>query len=177
MKYSFIALLSLLAVSLVSENVLAADLKLAVVNIQKVMQDSTAAKSVREQLKSKQGGFEAEMRKKEEDLRKEDQELSKQRSVLAPDAFEKKIQEFRNKASSAQKDVQGKKMQLDKAFGGALNDIQKSVFDIVATIAKEKGYEAVIPTSQMLYADPALDVTSEVTSRLNKQLPSVSVKF
>lgn len=177
MKYVLIAALSLLAVTFTSTPSQAGDEKIAVVNIQKVMQDSTAAKSVREQLKSKQGGFESEMRKKEEDLRKQDQELSKQRSVLAPDAFEKKVQEFRTKAASAQKDVQSKKMQLDKAFGGALNDIQKSVFDIVATIAKEKGYVAVIPTSQMLYADPALDVTGEVTSRLNKQLPSVSVKF
>jgi Skp family chaperone for outer membrane proteins len=170
---SIFAVLAILAFSIPAQ----AETKIAVVNIQKVMQDSTAAKSVREQLKSRQGSFESEMKKKEEDLRKQDQELSKQRSVLAPDAFEQKLREFREKASAAQKDVQAKKNQLDKAFGQALNDIQKSVFDIVGAISKEKGLNAVIPTSQMLYADPALDITGEVTSRLNKQLPNVSVKF
>jgi outer membrane protein len=170
---SIFAVLAILAFSIPAQ----AETKIAVVNIQKVMQDSTAAKSVREQLKSRQGSFESEMKKKEEDLRKQDQELSKQRSVLAPDAFEQKLREFREKASAAQKDVQAKKNQLDKAFGQALNDIQKSVFDIVGAISKEKALNAVIPTSQMLYADPALDITGEVTSRLNKQLPNVSVKF
>ncbi len=150
---------------------------IAVVNIQQIMKDSTAAKTVREQLESKQKSFQAEITKKEEGLKKEDQELGKQKSVLAKDAFDKKISEFRTKATSVQKDVQAKKALLDGAFEHSLNDIQKVVTDIIADLAKEKGFVVAVPTSQILYADKSLDISSDVLDRLNKKLPKLDVKF
>lgn len=150
---------------------------IAVVNIQQVMKDSTAAKSVREQLESKQKSYQAVISKKEESLQKEDQELSKQRSVLAKDAFEDKVRAFRNKATEVQKDVQSKKAMLDGAFERSLNDIQKVVTDIIADLAKEKGFLLAAPTSQILYADKKLDISDEVLDRLNKKLPKLDVKF
>ncbi len=149
----------------------------AVVNIQQVMKDSTAAKSVREQLESKQKSFQASISKKEEELKKEDQELGKQKSVLSKEAFEKKVGEFRTKATEMQKDVQSKKAMLDGAFERSLNDIQKVVTDIIADIAKEKGFVLAVPTSQVLFADKSLDISSEVLDRLNKKLAKLDVKF
>ncbi|MFO0389767.1 MAG: OmpH family outer membrane protein [Alphaproteobacteria bacterium] len=149
----------------------------AVVNIQQIMKDSTAAKSVREQLESKQKTFQAEITKKEEQLKKEDQELAKQRSVLAKEAFEEKARAFRTKATDMQKEVQSKKAMLDNGFERALGDIQKVVSDIIVELAKEKGFSMAIPTSQILYADPKMDISAEVLEKLNKKLPKVDVKF
>ena len=151
--------------------------KIAVVNIQGIMKDSKAAKSVRSQLESKQKAYQAQISKMEESMQKEEQELGKQRSVLSQEAFEKKVQDFRTKATKMQRDVQGKKATLDSAFEGALNDIQKVVSEIISTLAKEKGFQVAVPTSQLLYAEPAIDISDEVLSRLNKKLPKVSVKF
>ena len=150
---------------------------IAVVNIQQVMKDSTAAKTVREQLESKQKSFQAEITKKEEALKKEDQDLSKQKSVLAKDAFEKKVTDFRVKATGVQKDVQSKKAQLDSAFEHSLNDIQQVVTEIIADLSKEKGFSIAVPTSQILYADKSLDISADVLDRLNKKLPKLDVKF
>ncbi|MFW0777393.1 MAG: OmpH family outer membrane protein [Rickettsiales bacterium] len=157
----------------------AADSKnmIAVVNIQQVMKDSTAAKSVREQLEKKQKSFQAGITKKEKELKKEDQELAKQRNVLSKEAFEKKAREFRNKATNVQKEVQSKKALLDNAFERSLGDIQKATTEIIADLAEEKGFSVAVPTSQILYADSSLDISDEVLSRLNKKLPKVNVKF
>lgn len=149
----------------------------AVVNIQQIMKDSTAAKSVREQLENKQKAFQTEITKKEEQLKKEDQELAKQRSVLAKEAFEEKARAFRTKATDMQKEVQSKKAMLDNGFERALMDIQKVVSEIIVEMAKEKGFTMAIPTSQILYADPKMDISAEVLEKLNKKLPKVDVKF
>ena len=151
--------------------------KIAIINIQSIMHDSTAAKSVKAQLDSKQKAYQSELSKKEEKLQKEDQNLAKQRGVLSQEEFEKKIREFKKEYADAQKDVQAKKGKLDKAFAQALNDIQKSVYDIVAAISKERGYSIVIPTSQILYANPDMDISTEVLEKLNKNLPDLKVKF
>ncbi len=150
---------------------------IAVVNIQLIMQDSTAAKSVRDQLESKQKAFQSEITKKEEQLQKEDQELGKQRSALSKDAYEEKVRAFRNKATDVQKEVQSKKAMLDGAFERALNEIQKVVTEIIVDMSKEKGFSTAIPTSQLLYADPKLDITTEVLNKLNQKLSKIDVKF
>lgn len=150
---------------------------IATVNIQEIMQKSTAAQSVKEQLDTKQKAFQAEMSKKEAQFNSEEQDLRKKRSVLSAEAFEKKVKEFKAKETAAQKDVQAKRAELDNAFSDALSQIQKAVFDIVSGIAKEKAYIAVIPTTQLLWADPTLDITADVLSKLNSTLPKVTVTF
>lgn len=149
----------------------------AVLNLQTIMRDSAAAKSIKDQLDKKQKSFQSELSSKESQLQKEEQELAKQRNVLAQDAFEQKVKDFKNKAGNAQRDMQAKKAQLDKAFGQALGEVQKSVTVILEAMAKERGFSVVIPTQQILYSDPSLDITQDVLSKLNKSLPTVSVKF
>ena len=73
--------------------------------------------------------------------------------------------------------MQAKRAELDNAFSTALGSIQKSVHDIVASVAKDKGYSIVFPASPLLYADPNLDITQTVLSKLNSTLPKVTVSF
>lgn len=177
MKFKNLILASVAAGSLAFSAAAAFADSIAYVNIQEIMHESTAAKSVKEQLESKQKSFQAEMTKKEDSLQKEDQELGKQRSVLAPDAFEKKVKDFKARATAAQKDAQSKRDELYHASSSSLGEIQKVVFDIVSKMAKDKGYTVVMPASDLLYADPKLDITKDVLAKLNSQLPKVTVKF
>ena len=150
---------------------------IAIVNIQQIMHESTAAKSVRDALESKQKSYQTELSKKDDELRKEEQALSKQKGVLSKDAFEKKANDFRKKATDIQKEVQSKKAALDGGFERALAEIQKVVTDIIADMAKEKGFVVALPTSQVLYFDNKLDITNDVLAALNKKLTKLDVKF
>ena len=97
--------------------------------------------------------------------------------MLSKDAFEKKAEAFRTKATEAQKEVQSRKALLNSAFERSMGDIQKAVNDIVADLAKEKGFIMAVPTSETLYADPKLDISDEVVKRLNEKLPKIKVSF
>jgi outer membrane protein len=165
------------AMALVAPQVHAEDQKISIVNIQKIMKESKAAQAARDQLKAKQQQFQDEISKKEKDLQKEDQELAKQRTILSKEAFEKQVKDFRKKATDAQKDVQDKRMNLTKAFDTALAEIQGNVQQILEELAKEKGFDVAIPSSQVLYYGQALDISDEVLARLNKKLPTLTVKF
>jgi Skp family chaperone for outer membrane proteins len=149
----------------------------AVINIQQIMRDATAAQNVRDQLEGKSKGFQAEITKKQEQLQKEKQELTEKRSVLSKSAFEEKASAFEKKVTSAQKEAQSKKAMLDGAFEHAINQIQKAVTDIIADMAKEKGFTIAIPSSQILYYDAKLDITADVLKRLNEKLPKLDVQF
>lgn len=150
---------------------------LAVVNVQQIMKDSSAAQAARKQLQAKQKEFQEQISAKEKELQKEDQELAKQRSLMDQEAFKQKIAAFQQKAAGVQKEVREKRQTFTKAYEDAISQLHSHVTSIIADIAKEKGFKMAVPTSQILYADPALDISSEVLARLNKQMPTLTVKF
>lgn len=151
--------------------------EVGIVNIQKIMQDSKAAQSLRAQLQSKQKSFQGELDTKQKQLVKEDQELVQQRGKMEKAAFEQKVKDFQNKAATAQREIQTKKNQLDKAFGEALSKIEKKIIAITQDVAKEAQMDVVIASSQVLYGDSKLDITDKVLSRLNSEMASVPVNF
>ncbi|MGB1540316.1 MAG: OmpH family outer membrane protein [Rickettsiales bacterium] len=150
---------------------------IATINIQTILRDSAAAKSTKTQIESKRDQYQNELKKIEDNLRNEDQKLAEQRSLLSPEALDQKRREFRDKVTEAQKEVQEKKLRLDAAYAKALDDIQASVLKIVEKMAKEKGFDVVVPTSQLLYAKAGMDITDAVLKQLDKDLPKVKVDF
>jgi Skp family chaperone for outer membrane proteins len=150
---------------------------IAVLNLQRIMRDSLAAKSLRDKLESKQASFKQEMITKEQSLQEKERTLAQQKAVIAPGEFEKKVKAFRVEATQAQREVQEKKAKLDKAFAEALEEVQVAIKSIVKDMAKEQQFKAVFPTSQLLYVDPAMDITEPVLAKLNSKLPTLKVKF
>jgi outer membrane protein len=151
--------------------------KIAVVNVQSIMKDSAAAKSIREQLESKQKAYQADISKQEDALQKSKQELDKQQAALSKEAFAEKVKDFQGKVTDMQKQVQSKKMTLDAAYEQSIGQIQKTVGEIIADMSKEKGFQVAVPSGQLLFADPSLDITADVAKRLNEKMPSYTVKF
>ena len=154
-----------------------AETTIGVANFQKIMHDSKAAAAVTQQLQAKQKTFQAELDSKGKALQEEGQALDKMRGTADREAFEKKVKSFESKRAAAAKEIDAKRGQLDKAYSGALEQIKTNVLDISKQIASEKKMSAVLDSGQLLYADPAFDVTDEVLKRLNDKLPTVKVSF
>ncbi len=155
-----------------------ADMTTGVVNVAKILHDSKAATSVRNQMQAKQKALQSEVSDKAKELHAEDQSLVKQKDTTTDKAaFDKKVKDFQDKAGKEEREVQDQKVALDKAFAGALEDIQKNVLDITKQVAAEKKLNLVVSSAQVLYADPSLDITDEVLKRLDAKLPTVAVKF
>lgn len=165
------------AAALVLSPVAAFAQEIVTINIQSILSDSAAAKSAKSQIDSKRNQYQNELKKIEDKLRKEDQTLSEQRSLLSPEALEQKKREFAKQVTEAQQDVQEKRERLGEAYNDAVGDIQDAVMKIVADMAKARGFKVVIPTNNLVYATPDLDITQDVLNQLNKDLPKVSINF
>jgi Skp family chaperone for outer membrane proteins len=151
--------------------------EIVTINIQSILSDSAAAKSAKKLIDSKRDQYQAQLKKIEDNLRKEDQSLSEKRSILSPEALEQEKRKFAQQVTEAQKEVQDKRERLGEAYNEAVGEIQESVMKIVANMAKERGFSVVIPTNNLVYATPQLDITKEVLAQLDKDLPKVDIKF
>lgn len=152
-------------------------LPIAVVDVQKVVQESSAAKDINAQIKASRDKYLGDVTKEEERLRTAEKKLSDQRSLLSAEAFEQKKAQFQEDILKAQRDIQAKRTKLDEAFNKALDQIQVVIYEIIDDLANDKDYQLVLPRSQTLFANKNLDITDEVLARLNKKLPSLKVKM
>ncbi|WP_372006746.1 OmpH family outer membrane protein [Tistrella mobilis] len=150
-------------------------LSVAVVDVQKVMEETSAAKSLQEQLGKVRAGFRDGIAKDEEALRKEQEDLQKQRSLLSPEAFQKRREEFERKYGEMQKAVAERRRSFDETSARAQMAIDQAFLQVLANLAEERGYTLVLPRQTTILVDNSLDVTDEVIQRMNKSVPKLDL--
>ena len=150
---------------------------IAVVDMQQVMDGSVAIEKVQEQIKKKYKSFQEEVQKKEESLREEEKKLIEQRSLLAKEAYQEKEKDLLKKINQVNRDLQEKRIQDGKKVKEAEQEVKEAIAAIVKNLASEKKFNLAIPSAVALYYDIKLDITKEVISRLNKELPKVKTKL
>lgn len=150
---------------------------IAVVDVQKIMQESEAAKSVQTVIESRRDEYQKEIGGLEEKLRTAEQELRKQQTVLSPDALANKRKGFEKQVADVQRTVQARKRALDAGLNEAMGAVQKAMLDIIADVSREKGANVVLARHQFVIIDTKLDVTDTVMQRLNARLPRVIVNI
>lgn len=149
---------------------------IGIVDVQKVLRESQASKTLRPQIEKLRKNYQTSVRKREAELRKASQELQRQRAILSPQAFANRRNAYEQSARKAQVDFQQRKRQLDNAYGKAMRTIQQSLVVAAAKIAEERKFDIVLPKSLVLLADQKLDITGEVLRRIDKSLPSVKLE-
>ena len=147
----------------------------AVVDIDRIRENSTAAKSVRDQLEKHRSTFQDEISKQENELRNAEQDLNKQRSVLSLDAFNQRRQQFEQRVADVQRQVQSRRRQLETAMANSMTEVNKAVVDAVQEVATSHGANLVLPKSQIILVDKAMELTEDVLTMVNKKLPNVRV--
>ena len=147
----------------------------AVIDYQRILRDAGAAKSIREQIESRREAYQGEIEREEERLRAADQAFAKQRSLLTPEALAEKRREFEKEVVEVQRMVQERRRKLDQASAVALNEVKKSLIEIVTGIAEARGFNLVLPSSEVLFFARSIDLTDEVLTRLDERLPNVRV--
>ncbi|MCK6453822.1 MAG: OmpH family outer membrane protein [Alphaproteobacteria bacterium] len=148
---------------------------IAVVDVDRIRENSTAAKSVREQLEKQRSTFQDEISKQENDLRNAEQDLNKQRSVLSPEAFNQRRQQFEQRVAEVQRTVQARRRQLEGAMQSSMTQVNTAVVQSVQDIATARGATLVLPKSQIILVDKSMEVTDEVLTLVNRKLPTVKV--
>jgi len=148
-----------------------------VVDVQKVLDESTAAKSVRKQVESLSTKFQAEIGKEETELSQAERELNKSRETLSGDAYADREQQYRQRLLSVERDVQARRRVLDQALNDSMGVVRSTLLEVVNAVAHEHGANLVLNKQQVLWTDISIDMTNEVLTRLNTRLPDLAVKM
>jgi Skp family chaperone for outer membrane proteins len=152
-------------------------LTVLVVDVQALLQNSKAAKMVRDQIEQKRSEYTKEISHQEETLRAERDAIQRQQASLSADALNQKGHEFQQKVNDLERNVQGKRQALEKSNGEALSKIQEEMLKIIADIAKQRKANLVLQRADIVLFDQSFDVTDEVLQKLDEQMPTLTVNF
>jgi outer membrane protein len=151
--------------------------KIGVIDVQKVLRDSKAAKSVRPEFDKMRKAFQKRVSEQEQQLRQAEQELTRQRAILAPEAFSQKRRSLSEEARRAQNSVKERRRQLDRAFKDTKNEILKNLVMVARQVAEAKKLNMLLEKQFVFLSVKTMDVTNEVIARLDKRLPKLAVKL
>jgi outer membrane protein len=152
----------------------AAEIKIGVLEPQKVLDGTKNGKkikdSLQEYLKSRQRIIDLE----EEELKKMEEDLVKQSAVLSPEAkkdkeetFRKRYMEYQRKVNQLTQEVQSKKKEVLEEFNKSLEQIVKGIADKDRlSLVVEKGDNGA--GALVVYSHPSLDITDRVIKELDK---------
>jgi outer membrane protein len=153
------------------------NLAVMVVDVQALLQNSKAAKMVRDQIEAKRAEYAKEISHQEEVLRQERDALQKQQASLSPEQLNTKGREFQAKVNELDRDVQAKRQALERSNADALQKIQEVMVKIITDIAKGRHANLVFQRSELVLFDQGFDVTDQVLQKLDEQMPTMTVNF
>ncbi len=152
-----------------------AQISIAVVDVDTILSESKAAKSIKSQVKKKREGFIDNVKKEEDKLRKEQKAIEAKRDSMSKEELVKKAQEFERGRLNARKSIEEKKSKLDKAYSKSMNSLTKVIFEVCQEIADERKIDLIITRQNIIVGSLSLDITTEVMERMNEKLPKLDL--
>jgi outer membrane protein len=144
--------------------VLAAEVKLGYVDLQKALNLSESGKAAKEKIQKKVKDHEGAIDARQKELKKLKDELEKQALLLSEEARGAKERDYQQKLKEFQrytKDIQDELQQQDADF---TRQILEDLFKVIKGIGEKEGYTMILEQSEssLLYADDKIDLTDKV---------------
>ncbi|MGE4293588.1 MAG: OmpH family outer membrane protein [Desulfovibrio sp.] len=148
----------------------AADLKVAVIHMERLKKTSEPGKQIAAQLKTKLDPMVRERQRLENELKQLSEEFKNKSAAYSLDTKREKELELKRKyrdLEDLRRDLQQKAMAEDKALSAPVLEMMQNIAE---KYIESKGFELVFEFQQsgLLYLDKSLDITDDLIQEVNK---------
>ena len=148
---------------------------IAVIDVDMVMGQSQAAKSVAAQRDKWQQTYQGELAAQEKTLRETRQKLDADRASMKPEEFQEKARAFEQTVGEFERKVLVRRRALEKSFAIAMGQVERAMIESTAQVAGSRGANVVLPRTQVILFADNMNLTREVIDSINKKLPKVDM--
>ncbi len=154
-----------------------ADVKIAVIDLQRILTESKAGQGLQKQLDGQQKAYQDEVAAQEKSLQATQDQLAKEPdSAKSSSEFIQKKADFEKKVVDARQTMQKKREALEKTAQGAINDLRGQAGQVINEIAEREKYSLVLNRGTVLVADKSLDITDAVLKQLDAKVTKIDLK-
>ena len=145
--------------------------KIGVMNIQKVLLESSAGRKAKGVFEKRMNELQGKFKVEQEALVALQQEIEKKSSAWSKDKKGEKIRELQLGQRELQVKSEDAKMELRQLQDKKLEPILKMLQTVVNSYGQKNGYSVILDSKvAVLYADPNVDVSDDVKKELDKRM-------
>ena len=141
--------------------------KIGVIDLQKILETSTAGKAIQAELKKEKDKMEGDLKKKGAEIENIRKRLERESMVMGKEMRDEKERESRIKINDFKSLQKRYRSNLQKLEGGLMNRLKTDIDEIVKQIGKKGGYLLIINKFGVLYSPNSIDITDNVIGKLN----------
>lgn len=147
----------------------AADIKIGVIDFQRVLRESKGGQAAKVKIEKKGKSYEATLKGEAEELEKLKKKLEAESLVMNEKAKSEKERDFRIKVMDFKEMQKNYAEEFKKFEGQIIQQVQKEVFALVEQIGKKGGYTLIVERSASLYYTESIDITDQLIRLYNQQ--------
>ena len=150
--------------------------KIAYLDLNVIMANSIAGKSINNQLEKKHKKNIKNFEKIEEKLKKEESEIIAQKNSISKEEFEKKIINLRNKANDYRKERTDNLNNLNNQRLDATNKMITLIRPILSEYSEKNSISLIIQKRNIIIGKTSLDITSDILKIVDEKIKEISLE-
>tara|TARA_B100001123_G_C14938765_1_gene878785 strand:+ start:47 stop:574 length:528 start_codon:yes stop_codon:yes gene_type:complete len=150
-------------------------LTIVYINMEKVMNQTAAGKSLKVQLEKIHKNNIGEFAKIEENLKNEEISIKSQKNILSEDEYNKKINSLKNKINNYKKKRKEKIDYVSKKKIEATSKLLNEVNPILTDYSKKNGISIILKKKDIVLARSELDITQEIISLVDSKIKKIDL--
>jgi len=148
--------------------VLAADMKVGVMNVQKVLAKSTVGQKAKSKVEKKIEALQAKFKGEEDGIVAMQKEIEKKSSAWSSEKKEEKVRELKKARRELQVKNDDARYEVKQLQDKELGPILKSLEKIVEEYGDKKGFAVILDSKGgVIYFNKAVDVSDDIIAALN----------
>ena len=153
-----------------------AEQKVAYLDMKFVLNNSKAGKGVQDFLQKSFKDNQKKFLDQENGLKKEESDLLAQKTILSKEEYQQKTDDLRKKVIDYQSQRRAAIEKITTQRAKARAKLIEKLDPILQTYIKENNISLIVDKKNILMGSSNLDLTNIIIEKLNKELPSLSVK-
>lgn len=146
----------------------AEELKLGVMNVQRVLVECAAGKAAKARFDDKMQELQATLKSEEDELLAMQNDIEKKSSAWSEDTKQEKMRDFQRKRREAQEKAEDARFELKAMQDKELDPILKTLEKVVKDYGEANGYSLLIDSrSGVLHAAKGIDITDQIIVELD----------
>jgi outer membrane protein len=146
----------------------AAEMKVGVMNVQKVLVNSVSGKTAKEKFDQKMQDLQSKFKVEEQELVDMQGEIEKKSSAWSEETKQLKVREFQKKRRELQEKSEDARFELKTLQDKELAPILKALEGVVDTYGKDNGYTLILDSKAgVIYFSDAVDITDQLVKKLD----------
>jgi Skp family chaperone for outer membrane proteins len=146
---------------------------IAFVDVQSVLRDTRAARTLRGQIEAQQFSYQSELAKQENALRAASEQLAAERDDLPEADYLRRRQDIERQVEELRRQSQLRKRELELAYNEGMDRLRAAMAQVVAEIAAERGFTLILNKAGVVLGAGELDITQEAIDRIDATLPTL----